>query len=228
MSAPDRIPAPRSPVRGFTLTEIMVSMTVLSILMALFMSVYLDASRMAFLSEGKNLINRDVRNVTQQMSRTARSASYFALYRSFNYDDRDELSDQVLEGGTGDFVVFVFQGWPETGTQLSARPTERIVGYYRAVQNPDNSSEHAPVRKFEIDVPLADRHRSLEALLPPANKVHEYPMVVELSEGLANGDLFFNLWNSSLMVNGKIIHGNEAKRITETYNFTISPRGMQQ
>lgn len=213
---------------GFTLTEIMISVSLLSVLTVLFMSVYLDASRMAFMSEGKNLINRDIRNVTQHMSRIARSSSYFALYRSFEHDDRDELRDQIMEGGTGDFVVFVFQGWPKPGTKLSARPTERIVGYYRAITNPDNQSELAPVRHFDLQIPEEDQDKPLEQLIPPATLVDEFPVVVELSEGLAQGDLFFNLWNSSVMVNGKIIHGNAAKRVTETYNFTVSPRGMQQ
>jgi len=50
-------------------------------------------------------------------------------------------------------------------------------------------------------------------------------LVIELSRGLADERLFYNFWGRSVMVNGQIHHGNDAKRVTETYNFTISPRG---
>jgi len=49
--------------------------------------------------------------------------------------------------------------------------------------------------------------------------------VVQLSEGLADGRLFYNFKNRTVMINGKIIHGNQAKWVTDTYNFSISPRG---
>jgi hypothetical protein len=51
-----------------------------------------------------------------------------------------------------------------------------------------------------------------------------------MSKGLANGRLFYNIRSKSVMVNGQIIHrGGLGKtryeRATNTYNFTISPRG---
>lgn len=218
----------RAPQRGFTLPEIMVSMTVLGIMSALFLSVYFDMSEIAFASDSKNMINRDIRNVTQQMSRTAREASYFALYRSFDADDRDAAEDQLLEGKTGDFVVFVYLGLPTDATRVNQRPIERIVGYYRAVDDPDDPDALGPVRRFDLEITGNAQSATLESILPVASSSDDYPAVVQLSQGLANGDMFFNLWNQSLMINGKIVHGNAAKRITDTYNFTVSPRGMQQ
>ena len=48
---------------------------------------------------------------------------------------------------------------------------------------------------------------------------------MELARGLANESLFSNLRDLTIIVNGEIVHGNNAKRVTDTYNFTISPRG---
>ena len=49
--------------------------------------------------------------------------------------------------------------------------------------------------------------------------------MLELAKGLANERLFYNYRDHSIVVNGQILHGNAARSVTNTYNFTISPRG---
>jgi hypothetical protein len=49
--------------------------------------------------------------------------------------------------------------------------------------------------------------------------------VVELAKGLADNQLFSNFRERTIIVNGEIVHGSAAKRVTDTYNFTVSPRG---
>jgi hypothetical protein len=50
--------------------------------------------------------------------------------------------------------------------------------------------------------------------------------VIELSKGLSNGKLFYNYYDRSIMVRGEIIHrGTATRRATNTYNFTVTPRG---
>jgi hypothetical protein len=43
--------------------------------------------------------------------------------------------------------------------------------------------------------------------------------------GLSNRYNFYNYQNKSVITRAKIVHGNRAKRVTNTYNFTITPRG---
>ena len=53
-----------------------------------------------------------------------------------------------------------------------------------------------------------------------------FDMIVNDLRGLSdNGLLFVNYQNRSALVRAKILHGNQAKRVTNTYNFTITPRG---
>jgi N-acetylneuraminic acid mutarotase len=63
----------------------------------------------------------------------------------------------------------------------------------------------------------------LAAQFPNFNTSGE--VVLELSRGLANGNLFQNFGNNTFIVNGEILHGNTVKEVTNTYNLTISPRG---
>jgi len=71
---------------------------------------------------------------------------------------------------------------------------------------------------------------TLETLLPPASaseaQASYASVVVNDVEGLATeGDYFVNFQNRSILVRAKILHGNQAKRVTNTYNFTVTPRG---
>jgi hypothetical protein len=69
----------------------------------------------------------------------------------------------------------------------------------------------------------------MEALLPPANstwsRAAEFPILLHNVSGLSNGYSFYNYENKSIITRAKILHGNLAKRVTNTYNFTITPRG---
>ncbi|GAB5560132.1 MAG: hypothetical protein SynsKO_17790 [Synoicihabitans sp.] len=71
---------------------------------------------------------------------------------------------------------------------------------------------------------------TVESLIPPATKAWAmssgFEVVVNDMEGLSDNNLFFlNYQNRSVLVRAKILHGNQAKRVTNTYNFTITPRG---
>ena len=64
-------------------------------------------------------------------------------------------------------------------------------------------------------------------LLPATSTLTSWPEVIELSQGLSDGRLFHNFYGRSVMVKGEIIQGDgkSTRMATNTYNFTISPRG---
>ena len=70
---------------------------------------------------------------------------------------------------------------------------------------------------------------TIESLLPPATSAEanaaEFPIVLNNVSGNSNGYAFVNYQNRSIITRAKILHGNLAKRVTNTYNFTITPRG---
>lgn len=70
---------------------------------------------------------------------------------------------------------------------------------------------------------------TIEALLPPATSTwanySQFAITLHNVSGLTGGYCFYNYENRSVIVRSKILHGNLAKRVTNTYNFTITPRG---
>ena len=143
--------------RGFTLTEIMVTVTLTGLFFAGAMPFLLTNTRYLYTSEQKLLINGDIRDVTNELVETARASNYFVLYESFHNQNvagsdisRDangsgavNMNDRRQSGEDGTFIVFVFYEDPFYDSRLyDADPTndpslmgvriERIVGYWSA------------------------------------------------------------------------------------------------
>lgn len=229
-------------VSGMTILEIMMTVTILGFIAAMTFGFFTESIKATFTSEQKNLINRDIRRLTAELSEAAREANFVTLYNSFKEEDRDDVADRLLAGNSGDFLVFGFQGEPDLSTSINApQPIMRLIGYYRAPEDPDDPTSLGPVRFFDTDEDFSFNDDgdplnapfnpldppSLEGLLAdlyPESGWNSNDMVVEMSEGLADNQLFYNFGKSTIMVNGKIIHGVEAKRVTDTYNFTIATR----
>ncbi|MDQ8203681.1 prepilin-type N-terminal cleavage/methylation domain-containing protein [Pelagicoccus sp. SDUM812003] len=202
-------PAPKTSNRGYTLVEVMIALGIFSLIMAGTTAFLINTSNFAAYTEGKLLVNRDIRAFTSELSDFATYSNYFVIYKSFS--DRTVVD----EGGSGDFMVlaFVDDDDPSLYTQL--------IGFYRSA----TETTEGPVQKFSIafdppsDQPLAD-------LLPASSSAGSHEEIIELSRGLSDGRLFYNFFNRSITVQGEILHeGNLAKRATNTYNFTVSPRG---
>jgi type II secretory pathway component PulJ len=208
--------------RGFTLGELIISTSVAALLSVGLFSFFLTTYRIGFVNKERNLINASMRKMTANIMQDGRQSNYFVLYESTKTSDRDNPSDHRLDGQSGDFLVFVYT----EGTSDKLKPTKikRIVAYYRMVDSGGGDSL-SPVQRYERELSTASDAK-LEDLLPSEDTLRkEGAEVLELSLGLADGRLFYNFWGRSIMVNGQIYHGNEAKRVTETYNFTVSPRG---
>ncbi|MFP4351356.1 MAG: type II secretion system protein J [Puniceicoccaceae bacterium] len=233
---------PLRPAAGFTLLEMMIVTAILGLISMMSLGFFTESIKATFTNEQKNLINRDIRRLTAELSHAAREANFVILYRSFASDDRDSVGDRLLAGNPGDFLVFGFQDEPDLTVSVNApQQIVRLTGYYRAPSHPGDPSSTGPVRKFDTDIdfdfaangePLLAPEDPLEApsveeileTLYPDSTLSANPEVVAMSEGLADRRLFYNFGRGTIMVNGKIIHGVEAKRVTDTYNFTISTR----
>lgn len=207
---------------GFTLVEIMVSAAVSGILTIGLLSFYLTTYKIGFVNQERNRINANMRGLTTNLVQDGRQSNYFVLYNSTAETDRDKSNDRRLDGHSGDLLVFVYTGGASANALQSSR-IERWVAYYRTEGDGDDASL-SPVRRMErgYNPPSS---LSIEELLPTDSSLSQGQEVIELSRGLADGRLFYNFWGRSVMVNAQIHHGNAAKRVTETYNFTISPRG---
>jgi hypothetical protein len=229
-----------------------VSMGVAMLLMDMVIQYYVENSRYMYLNEQKLTINKDMRVLTAQMSDDARYANFFVMYANYTTSARATASQELLQANSGDFLVFVFYGNPVSGAPINVRPVSELVGYYREPYQAnqlyldpitDASTSLEPVHRFDltvaagtipantylesVNVPVGGTTSTLEALLPANTPaiIATHPIVVQLANGLADGCLFHNFWGKSVMINGQIVQGSNYLSASDTYNFTISPRG---
>jgi hypothetical protein len=139
-----------------------------------------------------------------------------------------------------------FDGDSTNDTHILSSRINRIVGYWIAPNR--NIPGESAVYKFDTDrarTPSASSWTTawgatlpvtlggtttLESLLPPDTAAwaqnSAFEILINDASGLApDGYNFSNFQNRSALVRTKILHGNQAKRVTNTYNFTITPRG---
>ncbi len=237
--------------KGFTLLEIMFASSLIVLALGMSVGFMVEAVKVNFVSTEKNDINKDLRMVVDRLARDARQANFFLLYESAEDADRNGDNDRRRAGRSGDFLVLIKKvSWPDLlqsdddtrmprpirGITIYYRdPTEIIEGelagpvrVWRAIYAPDEEVTGTPDAQYQVqDSYITDPAdiRNPERLYPTKSELANAAQVIEFSVGLADGRLFYNHNDRSIMVNGKIIHGNVAKRVTDTYNFTISPRG---
>lgn len=233
LATPSRNPADRRRRLGaFTLLEISISCSLFSVVTAGATSFFLQSLNNYHYDAGKLMVNRDIRTFTSEMADNAAYANYFMIFPSFaeriaTHEVGDSGSGittvtsdaSVNDGRSGDFLVLVYKD-PADNDKIA-----KLVGYYRSPADPDDVDSEGPVRRFETTFSPSVSGQAWE-LLPDSDTATEHPELLELSQGLADGKLFYNFRDRSVMVKGKIIHrGNLARRATNTYNFTVSPRG---
>lgn len=257
--------------RGFTLTELLVTMTLTGLVLAGVLPFLITNLKILFVGEQKLLINADVRDYTNDLVENARESNYFVLYQSFHSWTRSDgrtvtrdangngainANDRRQSGEQGDFLVFVYYEDPYFDSRfydnvvgneppITALKVNRIVAYWHA-PNSRISGENA-VYTFDTDdykgagaswstpwgvtLPATlDNVVTIESLLPPATASwatdKRFDLLVNDVTGLASGGYQYeNFQNRSILVRLRILHGSQAKRVTNTYNFTITPRG---
>lgn len=139
-----------------------------------------------------------------------------------------------------------YDGDPSTTPLIQDIRVNRVVAYWTAPNN-RITGEYAMYRLdteryrgvgatwttpwgLTLPLSLAAGGATVESLLPAATEAWatstEHQLVVNDLAGLGAGGLsFINFQNRSVLVRLKILHGNRAKRVTNTYNFTVTPRG---
>ncbi|HXB02945.1 MAG TPA: prepilin-type N-terminal cleavage/methylation domain-containing protein [Opitutaceae bacterium] len=70
-------------LRAFTLTEVLIAMTIVGFVMAGVMTFYITTVQQYYFSEQKLLINANTRNFTETMMASARDSNFVVLYKSF-------------------------------------------------------------------------------------------------------------------------------------------------
>lgn len=190
---------------AFTLTELMVALAVAGVISLIFASFMKSNLSLNYFTAGKINVGKDVRDFTVHLSDAGRMASDFRIFPSFQ--DRTE---SVSDGRSGDYLVFYY-------TDENNRLV-RLIGFYRSGAQGEESSVRWHDLKVKGDEDVLT--------LPSPNELENFPVILHLTRGMADGRLFANFYEQSVMVSGEIIHpGDRQRRATNFYNFTVSPRG---
>ncbi len=244
-----KTPAPvRSPQAGFSLVEVMVSMSIVSLVMTGMFATFLLGLR-AMYKDGERLAtNASLRYFIAQVSKETLDATEFYVFPDYNSLDGNVnlVSDvSVLEAdnyGTylayGDCLVLV------TLVSISSAANVRQVRiYYRDSANPDAI---AAVRYYETaDFGDTGTTTSLKALLDAINLKANPAMtgssvVVDQARGrlkdTADTHLYYPIFstesatttptNDSVSLNIEVINGTSVNNMmsSSSFNYTISPR----
>lgn len=222
------------------MTEMMVALVVLGLTMAGVVAFTFQGLNVFAYDSGRLLLNHDMRKFTGDMVTDSVYSNYFRIYP--NFATRSTTTSGVTtdayvrDGQTGDFLVLVFA---EVNASSASAPTliSELIGYYRDPA----ANGVGPVRKFDVLVnpgavigavtntaanpPVYTMYDLLNAYAPVAN-AHTNNIVIQLAQGLASGNLFYDFYDRSIMIRGQINEqGNMIRNAVNTYNFTVSPRG---
>ncbi len=214
---------PARGARGFTMVEILVALGILSIVMVGILRFAIQSLNVYFYDSGRLMVNKDIRTFTNELADNSVASNYFRIFPDFQ-----NRTTAVTDGYSGEFLVLIFA---DTSASTGITTTTRLVGYYRDPVDPNDPTSLGPVRKFDKMIDAADGSSDLTSLLnnakyAPVSSAHNNPIVIQLAQGLSDGNLFYDFYDRSIMIRGQIVErGNESKSAVNTYNFTVSPRG---
>jgi len=216
--------------QGFTIVEVLLSMSIVLLIMAGVLPMYLQSSKRILESDAKYEVNEDVRGFTNEIISQAREADSFILYDNYsgtwiNGDFVNFRSDTYAgkgrrrDGETGRFLLLLYYGEDPYPNDSEPAPLDHMIGIYL---DAEEDEVEGPLRIFFNN--NIDNSKCLEENIPGISSSRNHDIVVESMEGLIDGDIFYNFSSRSIMVNGKISHKTGAISKSNTYNFTVTPR----
>lgn len=237
----------QNPRAGFTLVEVMISLTVVTMVMTMALSTFLYGLRMMYKDNQRLATNTNLRYFMAQVAKATLDASEFYIYPNYEtldgtVDSEGELTTAVtdsygLDLYHGDCLVLV------TRTSLEDDSNIRQVSiYYRTTNNPN---KEGAIRYYEgTDFGSTGTTDSLDEILetidlkskpaypgtrelaartlgrPITGKTNErYPIFCSKTPSILTE-------NDSVSINAEVINGTTANNLlsSSSFNYTISPR----
>jgi len=226
--------------------EIVIAATIAGLVLTGLAAFLVDVSRINFMASERLEINQDIRSLTDRLTQDIRGATRAFVYEDFmggssysfrNPDTSSGLTRKdyrLFDSESGDLLVLVYYDLDPNPQDRIPPPVAKLVGYYRQVTDP--AENLGPVRRLERNFhaeegasrmldPDDSANDEIEDWIPSMSTVGQWPEVLELSRGMAHQSLFHHYRGEAIMINAYIFHGNAAKRVTDTYNLTVAPRG---
>lgn len=145
---------------AFTLVEVMISMTVVTLVMGMCMSTFLFGLRMMYKDSKRLETNASLRSLMAQLSKETLDASYFYLFPYYSALDTnvDLTADptsmtQIQDAADDDYDKWVAHGdclvLVTTTSQYRTTDIRQIRVYYRVVTNQTQRNSQSPIRYYE-------------------------------------------------------------------------------
>lgn len=236
------------PTRGFTLVEVIISLTIGLLTIGLTLGTFLTGVRMMYKDCVRLQTNANLRYAMAQMSKETLDSSEFYLFPSYtSLNGNVDLSTSVSSLATdaygasiahGDCVVLV------TRTAVSNSAAIRQFRIYYRVASVAGRNQEAPLRYYEgQDYGQSSTQSDLVGLLNAVN-LNANPnfagskVISERTKGRrigATSDFYpifcseaptITATNESFSINLEIINGTSAGNLisSSSFNYTISPR----
>jgi hypothetical protein len=222
--------------KAFTLAEVIIASTLLGLVVTGAIALTRQVLYVYYYDTGRILVNKDIRSFTQHMDTDAAYSNYFMIFPDFATRATAGKDANVNDGSSGDFLLLVAtvtclqNDTPVAGMLAGNNYITNLTGYYRDA----TTTTSGPVRRFSVPVNYADPTKlggaPISTLLNtymPASNSGSNAIIIQLAQGLANGTLFYDFQDHSVMIRGQIIEsgGQGNRKAVSTYNFSVSPRG---
>lgn len=169
--------------RAFTLAEMLIAVSIFTMVIAFATTFFVDSYRTLFKSQTALEANRSSRSFLGYLSEDGREADSFAIYPS--YSGSLSSANRIPTGNSGDFIVLA-------ETELSTLETKyiRLIGYYTRAREQD---EYFDIISFEYDVPGSKQTDSLESLVNAAVAASNTRLVFTQIKRIGNDGMFINV-----------------------------------
>jgi prepilin-type N-terminal cleavage/methylation domain-containing protein len=247
---PSSRPASRRQTAGFTLVEVLISMTIVSMVMAMALSTFLFGLRMMYKDTQRLATNATLRYFMAQTSKATLDASEFYIYP--NYESINSATNSLADLTTatsdyydidlyhGDCLVLVTRTSLENNSNI-----RQICIYYRSTTDPN---KEASIRYYEgKDYGTAGTTDTLDTLLRAVNlkadpnRSGSIQIAARVIGRPITGDTHNPQWrypifsskaptitteNESVAINAEVINGTTINNMlsSSSFNYTISPR----
>jgi hypothetical protein len=242
------------PKRGYTLVEVIISMTITVLVIGLCTGVFLQCLKLMYYDSVRLETNANLRYFIAHISKEALDASEFYIFPSYQSLDGDvslsaDLSPSVLDkyGKTvvhGDCIVLVTRESVEGNARIknfkiyyrvasvSARNTLAPIRYYDSGDKTATNSFTAAQLKALLDTVNLSATPSVSGSRQLTEKA-KGRVTDSTTDGVANSHPIFsseaatvNSANESFVINTEIVQGTTANKMvsSSSFNYTVTPR----
>jgi len=236
--------------RGFTLTEILVGMTVGATLLLGVMAFYIQSLKSMYASDQRIKLAGQINRFSNELIVQASRSNQFVLFKSANPVDfdgtnpatyADDSDRQIISNideadplhPAGDFVVFVYYEIPKPTAQPRHR-ISKLEGYFL---NAPAAGQTGQVRKVVIDLSAAPSTASIESILTAKwNTTAKFSTYFPLVRGLAVPEvidgaepettpaprLFYMSASRNVIITGQIFSSSKNTNTSDWRTYTNS------